>query len=100
MEHFWLQPSEFLLVPESEKPQPKLQDDPVILPVFNTTDKEKTTTQKVGSAVLLINAMVKLENFSTAKRELINDVSIFSEWLRLLRATARVVLFEDVIRQT
>ena len=100
VEQLWLQPPEFLLLPESDWLQPKLQDDAVTQPVFTTTYKERTTTLKVDSEILHTNAMMKQENISiSAKREPIIDVSRFSDWLRLLRATARVVQFKDILQQ-
>ena len=64
VEQLWLQPPDFLLIPESDWLQSKLQDDAVTQPVFTTTDKGRTTTLKVDSAILHTNAMVKRENIS------------------------------------
>ena len=100
VEQLWLQPPELLLFPESDGPQPKLQDDTVTQPVFTTTDKEITTTLKVDNAILHTNAMVKSENIlSSAKREPIIDLSRFSDWLSLLCATVCVVQLKDVLQQ-
>ena len=88
-----MQPPEFLLLPKSEWPHPKLQVNAVTQPVFTTTDEERNTAIKVDSAT---NAMVKRENFYTsAKSEPILEVLRFFDWFCLLRATARVVQFKD-----
>ena len=86
--------------PESDWPQIKLQDDIVTQPIFTTTDKERTTTLKVDSTILHTNAIVEREKVSTkAKKEPIIDFSRCFHWFHLLRATARVVQFKDILQQ-
>ena len=65
VEQLWLQPPKFLLLPDSDSPKPKLQDQAVTQPVFTTTDKERTTTLKADSAILHTNAIVNRKKFST-----------------------------------
>ena len=100
LEQLWLQPAEVLRLPEFVWPQPKLQHDTFTRPVFTSTDKERTTTPKVDKTILHTNAIAKQENiFTSAKKEPIIDVSRFSGWLFLLRATARVIQSKDILQQ-
>ena len=90
LEQLWLQLPEILLLKKFDWPQPKLLDDIVTQMVSTNTNKERTTTLIVYSTILHNNGTVNWENtFTSNKTQPIIDVSRFSEWHRLLRATAR-----------
>ena len=89
-----------ILLPESDWPQPKLQVVTVFQPIFATKDKEKTTPLTFDSTILHTNAIVKRADISrSAKKEPIIDVSRFSDWLRLVRATAHVIQLKNILQQ-
>ena len=90
-----------ILLPESDWPQPKLQVVTVFQPIFTTKGKEKTTPLTFDSTILHTNSIVKREDISrSAKKEPIIDVLRFSDWLPLVRATARVIQqLKDILQQ-